>query len=331
LAFFMAVWASAPAAAQPQPRTLAVPATSSWQHAATGMILPPTATDLKRGSIVDRTAAEQDVSTDYRDAAGSVLASVYLYQTMLPNPAIWFDRAVAAVYLQPMFGLAGVPPPEPTAFARPGATTASGLRTTIALNSGPAKSTAIAVAPLGRWLLKVRMSSATLTATELDARLDAFIAALRWPVEGKSVQAAEAIRPCPAPLKLKRAKRVREDMANSLLDALAGSFEPAVPERDEAPQRSYCREGSGMGQYGVYRADAATDSYVIALGDAGVAVSAGPSLGAFLTGGKRRIVLTLLDRNTSSAVGSFDRLPPPEQAIRVALGTAPSVSATTED
>ena len=42
-----------PAIGQPPPRVLEVPATASWKHAATGMILPPNAAGLSRGAIVD--------------------------------------------------------------------------------------------------------------------------------------------------------------------------------------------------------------------------------------------------------------------------------------
>jgi hypothetical protein len=315
-------------AQDPAPRTLAVPASASWQHAATSIILPPTADGLARGDIVDHGSTEQDVSAAYRDQQASVIATVYIYKTMMPDTAIWFDRALAAMFAQPHFGLSGTPPPMPQAFARPGAATASGLRATLPA-SGEFRSTAAAIAPLGTWLVKVRMSSKTLDAAALDARLTSFIQALRWPAETKAARVATPVAPCPTPLTFKRAKRVEASMGDTLMNAALAMVDVTAEGDDDVPAAVHCREGAFGGDYGMYRPDAARDRYVIALGDAGIALSVEPSLGGLLSGrDAKQFVVRLFERDTTSILPSFNRLPSPEQVMKVA-GVSPRVSVTT--
>jgi hypothetical protein len=319
------------AASQAPARTLAVPPTASWQHAATAMVLPPRAAGLVRGPIVDRTQAEQDVSTEYSDEGSTEVATVYLYQSLLPDTAIWFDRAMAAILLQPRFELAGTSLPAPTAFPRPGAGTAGGLRSAMAGTGGEIRSTALAVVPLGRWLLKIRMSSTRFDSAALDARLTAFIQALRWPAESRPAPAAAPIAPCSSALSFKRAKLVRPDLSQTLIDAaLAGVMADRAEEQEEepGPPPTYCRDAATLPPHGVYRPNAATDRYVIALGDAGIALSVEPSLGALLSDrrARPRIGMALLDRDSRDILPSFDRLPPPEQALKVAMESQPSAS-----
>lgn len=86
-------------ASQPQApaaRTLDVPAGNSWQHAETSLVLPPRLADLRRVSIRDLGQDELDIVATYQGDDGTV-ATVYLFKSGLPNPSIWFDRALFAV------------------------------------------------------------------------------------------------------------------------------------------------------------------------------------------------------------------------------------------
>src|SRR4051794_20676419 len=160
LALLLAAVPQPARAEQTQPRTLAVPATASWQHAESGMILPPRVDGLVRGEIHDSTDTEMDVSAGYTDQAEGLAATVYLYRTMVPDVALWFDRALTVIMLRPGWGLEGAPPPTPIAFARPGSATLSGLRASQDVNIADVHSTAVAIVPLGaNWLLKIRLSS----------------------------------------------------------------------------------------------------------------------------------------------------------------------------
>ena len=315
-----------------QQRTLAVPATASWQHGETRMILPPRVAGLTRGEIRDSTDAEMDVSASYADEAEGLVATVYLYRTMTPDVALWFDRALTVIMLRPDLGLAGAAPPVPLAFARPGAAAASGLRAALDVSAAETRSTAVAIAPLGtNWLLKIRLSSARLDRAALDARLTAFIEGLRWPAEAAPGRVAVPILPCPDPLQLRNARVVRADMDATIMDAFGG----ALVAEHQGPLPVYCREPGATAERGVYRPDGSRESYLIALADAGITLVVGHAIDlSALLGGRGpggRISMTLQGRNETSVYPSFNRLPPPDQAMAVAGRTGATISVTSGD
>lgn len=325
------LWLPAAAAAQPQPpRTLEIQATAAWGHAGTGMTLPPDIAGLTRGEIRDAGTEEMDVAASYVDAGGTTTATVYIFRTGVPDVALWFDRALAAIYARPEFELSGGPP-HAHAFTRPGATVASGMQTAIAVQSSDIRSTALAVAPLGDWLVKVRMSTSGLDAAALDQHLTRFIEGMGWPAASSAERAAATIETCPEPLRLRQARVIRSDGADVLMDLLAVAATGADGgEEDDTPPPVYCREPSSTVEYGVYRPDQSSQSYVIALGDAGIALSVGRASLSELMGGGRRYSMMLLDRNSTSALPSFNRLPPPAQAISVAFAAQSSISVTSD-
>ena len=328
LAFAAPAWAQ-----QDQPRTLAVGPNQSWQHAATGMILPSRSAGLTRGEIRDSTAEELDVVADYENRDEAVWATIYLYRTQVSDVPLWFDRALATIMSRSEYGLATQAAPVPTAFARPGASIASGFRVALDVGRPEIGSTAVALAPLGDgFLLKIRLSSSRLDGAALDALMSRFIEGLRWPIATGAERAAVPIQPCPAPpLRFRQARIVRGDPANVLMDLLGG----VVVARNEGPPPVYCREPAGTADYGVYRPGGAADAYLVAVADAGIALSVGRAIsieGLSVGGGGRRYSMMMLDRDSTSALPSFNRLPPPAQAMAVAFGDrGPTISVSTND
>jgi hypothetical protein len=330
-AFALLALAVSPALAQQpqQPRLLDVPATAAWQHAATQIILRPEAAGLRRVEVRDTTSGELDIIANYANQADGVVASVYLYRTSVPDVALWFDRALTAIRLQPQWGLETAATPAVTAFTRPGASVASGLRTSFDIARPGARSTAVAIAPLGDYLFKVRISSARLDAAALDALMTRFVESMGWPAAAAE-RVATPIEPCPEPLRLRQARLVRDDMSDVLMNLLTG----VVAEDAERPAVTYCREPGANAQHGVYRPDASRNAYLIALGDAGIALDVGQAMQieGLGGGGGRRFSMRLLDRGTTSALPSFNRLPPPEQAMAVAFGhRGETISVSTDD
>ncbi|HMG48463.1 MAG TPA: hypothetical protein VK614_13525 [Allosphingosinicella sp.] len=322
----------AAAMAQGAPRALDVPADAAWRHVRTGLILPPTVDGLTRTEIRDLGSDELDIVASYedRDEDEPVWVTVYLYETGVPDVPLWFDRALTAIMERLDNGLIGTAAPAPTAFARPGAANASGLRAAVDLFRPSAGTTALAIAPLGPFQLKIRISGPWLGHTALDARLTRFIAGLRWPAEtAPPAPAAVPIAPCPAPLQLRNARRLRTETEDALMGALMGVDLATDEAGNRPPPPVYCREPGATTAHGVYRANAATDAYLIALNDAGIAYSVGEQLdlGALTGEGRRgrRFALVLLDRETTGVVANFNRLPPPEQALAVAQRSAPSI------
>lgn len=310
------IGAAGAAAAQGAPRDLAIPADKSWQHAHTGMILPSRLAGLPRAGVRDFGTEELDVVGTYAAPEG-VTASVYIYKSMIPDAPLWFDRADAAIRLRnPNAVAAGAPAP----FAFPGAAAPSGLRTSYQVGSPGPRSTAVAVAPVSEgWLVKVRISASALDRAEIDEKLSAILAGLRWPKEESLSRAAAAIEPCASPLVTKKAKVVKPDMAQMLLDLTASTL--VAEGKAEGPPPVYCREPGPPASNAVYRANGSEDSYVVALGDSGIALGVGPSLSIDGIGsGRKSYSLLRYGRNDTSALPSFNRLPPPEQAIATAMG-----------
>jgi len=330
LTLVLSLTAGSQAAAQPRPRALDVPAANSWQHAQTRMILPPEAAGLTRREIGDLGEGEMDVVAQY-DGPDGVIATVYLFRTATPDVSLWFDRAMAMIALRPEYGLAGVALPAPTSFTRPGARVASGLRVALDVPGGQWRSTALALAPLGDHLLKIRFSSTRLDRAALDERLTPFVEALRWPPPPENERAGAVIQPCAEPLRLRNARVLRAEMSDTLMDAIM-----AVPIEGVSEQLPpvYCREPGATVQYGVYRPDGSRSAYLIALNDAGIALSLAEAvnLSALLGegGGRRRISMMLLGREMTSMLPSFNRLPPPAQAISVAFDGGSVISVTTD-
>jgi len=332
--FLLLLTVPALAIAQAGPRTLDVPAAAAWRHARTGLILPPAIDGLTRTEIRDLGGEELDVVAGYENRDEGVVATVYLYETGAPDVPLWFDRALTAIMARPEYGLAGAPLPAPAAFARPGAANASGLRAAVDLAAPGAGSTALAIAPLGSFQLKIRISAARLDRAALDQRLTRFIAGVRWPAEAaRPAPAAVPVEPCPAPLQLRNARLLRTDMADALMMGALAGIELTDESGNHPPPPVYCREPGATADWGVYRPNAATDSYLIALNDAGIAYSVGEQLdlGALTGQGSsgRRFALTLLNRNTTGVVASFNRPPPPEQAMAAAQRGGPTILIST--
>lgn len=314
LAPLLAAALPGPAAAQTQPRTLTVTPTAAWGHAETGMILGPRLNGLTRGEIHDSTDAELDVVATYANHDEGIIALVYIYRTGSGDVPLWFDRALATIML-PQTGAAW---PAVTPFTRPGASVASGLRAAMTDNVAGMRSTAVAIAPLAPgWLIKIRMGSSQLDPAALDARLTAFIAALRWPAEGAGARAAVPIEPCPTPLQLREARIVRTEGADVLMDSIIGSIGPEPGQR-VAPPPVYCREPGATVERGVYRPNRSTESYLIGINDAGLAIGVGDASAiSQLLGNnnRRRYSVSLYARTSTSTYPSFNRLPPPDQAL----------------
>jgi hypothetical protein len=148
--------------------------------------------------------------------------------------------------------------------------------------------------------------------------MDALLAGFTWPPAEAGQRAATPVLPCAAPLRLRRAATRTPDMVQMLI----GGVVDLAPGTGPAP--IYCRDpGAAVTMLsGVYRANEARDSYLIALNDAGIALRLAPLLtlealtGTPNSGG---VGLTLLERESVATLASFTRLPPPEQALE-ALG-----------
>lgn len=298
-------------------RDLAVPMDKGWKHAETGLILMPQLAGMSRTALTDATQTEHDVAAQYDTPDKSAFATIYLFHPAIADVSLWFDRSQTALEKRDLFKNASPATADPVAFAVGGASATSSLRQVYATPAGQYRSTALMVAPVGDWIVSIRMSAKALTAEQLDARLEQVMAAIRWPkVVGTQAPAAVPLKVCATALTFGKAKLAKPDGADLLMSLMGSSL--AAKKKAEATSEptvhaTWCRDGEARTEYGMYRPDSAPVSYVLALYDAGRVVSVYPSvMGQINKTGIYSVSLEDVE-GTVEAFQSFTALPSPKQ------------------
>ena len=246
------------------------------------------------------------------------------------NGPIWFDRAQTAIMARDVYNGATPVAPLPTPFARPGGTIASGLRQVYVPGRSRYRSTALALVPVGAWLVAIRLSSTTLDPGAADTTMSALIAAIRWPGAAGDGVVAAPVGVCGDALKFHRATLKQPDMMQALLaGAIAASGERDRPA--DATPVEWCRDPvPPTVAYGVYRVMGAADGYTLAIGDSGrianvykaFSLPGQPSAGGY--------AVTYADLDGGIATfPSFDQLPQPQQVLDLVLGGHSPIARTT--
>lgn len=323
-------FAAAAQAQAPQPKPIKLSAKSAFKHRHSKIELPPVLLGLARSKLIETEEDQLDVLAEYSTPDQSEAYTIYIYREVAGALPVWFDRARWMVEHRDIYGKPTVRAAEPS-FVPPGQSSASALAATYDLSGKSFRSTGIAMVPVGEWLVKLRASSSSLSAAELEGRLKAALAALDWPSRIAAAPAAVPVQPCSSGLKLagdaNPAPKDDDAGAAMLLDALLGSamvMQAARRNAQSQPAPRWCRDSIELPAAGVYRANESEDSYLIAIADAGRAIEVGQSAGHQIlaqTGAAPpkeptwSIKLLLLPRTLNSA--AFDRLPPPRQAWEV--------------
>ncbi|QCB41000.1 hypothetical protein E5673_01135 [Sphingomonas sp. PAMC26645] len=298
-------------------RDLSVPTDKGWKHAETGLILMPQLAEMSRTALTDATQTEHDVAAQYETPDKNAFATIYLFHPAIADVSFWFDRSQTALEARDLFKNASPATADPIAFAVGGARAASSLRQVYATPAGQYRSTALSVVPVGDWIVSVRMSAKTLTAEQLDARLQQVIAAIRWPqAVGAEAPAAAPLKGCATPLTFGKAKLAKPDGADLLMSLMGSSLaakKNAEAKSEPLVRTTWCRDGDTRTEYGMYRSDGASSGYVLALYDAGRVVSVYPSImGQINKTGLYSVSLEDVE-GTVSAFQSFTALPSPNQ------------------
>jgi hypothetical protein len=322
----LAVGGIAPAQA---PRAIDVAAKSGFRHRHTKVELPPTLAGLPRTTVREHEADQLDVFADYSLPALTEVYTVYIFRDVSGGVPVWFDRARWMIEHRSDLGTPTAREAEP-AFVPPGRDNASGLIATYDLTGKGYRSTGVALVPIDGWYVKLRASSSSLSAGELEARMKAALAEIGWPRKLAPAAAAAAVVPCATALTLtgdaKPLEGGDEGGASALMDALVGmaAVAEAKPRREAPPQTRWCRDSTRIEGGGLYRPDARQDGYLIALADAGRGLWVGPSDGLLLLQGDEKkpkkpaftAKLLLLGRTLTTR--PYDRLLSPAQAVRIA-------------
>lgn len=317
LAGLVASAAVATAAPAAETRSLTVPAGKGWQHAQTGLILRYTLLDLSRSGIVDSTADEHDVMVQFQNHTLATTATIYIFHPALDDVAVWFDRADHAAQHRPDFAGAGPVAPAPIAFAPPGSTVTGALRQLYVPNQLPYRSSAMAMLPLGEWMVAIRMSSTEMDTSALDTKLSELITQIGWPASVASPRPALPIAACAATTQFNKAKIRKPDMAQAMLGSLlAGIVAKGKAQAVSTPTGPWCRDGQPTDSYAVYRRGK-DQGYTLALGDAGRTADVYPGVQpGQLPGAVGGYSVSVSDVDGSIATyPSFDKLPAPAQVL----------------
>lgn len=322
----LAAAVTVPATAQVKPRVLPVSADAPFVHANSGATLPVRLIDLPRTQVREFEGPELDVVATYTDDRSEL--TVYVYRTLSGAVPVWFDRATSAIESRDGWGTLTPVAAAPIAVAPPGRSIASGLAQGWGITDGPYRGTAIAMVPLGEWLVKLRYSSKAADGPQAFAAVRAALAALAWPASAKDAAPAAPVAACPKALQFKgQAKAMAPDLNATMMGALLAM--PVETAKREGPAPVWCRDAARVQMGALYRPDAQDNGYLLALSDAGRGIWVGPSLdGLFDNRKKTAWSVDFITPGRTIVFPQQDRLPSPERVIGVASGTPASVVTT---
>lgn len=310
-------------------RKLPVSDTQGWQHAQTGLILMPGIAGLHRTELRDFGDSELDIIAQYDDPSGDTEASLYLFRPALQSVPIWFDRAVTTLGNHDIYG--GVTPLAPLgAFARPGGMVADSLRETFVPVKPTYKATALAVIPVGAWLVLIRLSGKTLEPAALDKLLTQIITGLRFADPVAANPAAVPVAACTTTIAFKHAKLKKPNMTDAILGATLATMTPDDVEKSGgtvSPPPVWCRDSTVGNDYAVYRQNDGSPAYVMALGDAGRTIGVSGSIAALIDK-KAGFSVTFNDLDKSLIYPSYNALPEPAQVFDMIRHQKPLSSAS---
>lgn len=338
LFLLLAIGTAAVAQQPPAQRRIEVAANAPWTHARSGVTLPAEVGELRRVGIVENAPSEVDILAHYEDRATRV--TVILFRPQQNDVGFWFDRSELALPANPMF--AGLAPTtaEPVRFATSISPTMSSLRRSYS-STGRWRGTGTAVMPVGRWLVKIRASSAALDAAAIDRLIDSTIAAIRLPADATAAPEARIIAACADSLRWREAQMVQPSMEDVLMAsatlAIVAEAEPTEPDRPHGlAQPDLCRDPIEADGGTVYRSPGETGLYWIGYGDSGAFATVAPALSLDeLTDspsrrGNARLSVTLATPTDSLVYPNFDRLPTPRQ-VTAMLNSRGPISRTSFD
>lgn len=299
-----------------------VPEGKGWTHSGTGFTIPVAIDGFTRSAVTDFGTTQSDVSAQYGEQSSGTFLTLYLFRAGAPDVSVWTDRAESSIFQNS--GYYGVIDEQGRLWSRlspwPNAAD-SALRIVLPLSGRAAKATGLVVARHGDWLIKLRMTSTTMSAVQLEARLASVLAALKLPQSKKAALPAYAIQPCPDALPATEAKLLKTDDKAAIYNAaLLNSTLPGAivskPVKGAAAPPVYCRDRASQPNYGVYRPDGTRESYVIAAGDGGVSIMVGQDLaGALSKPPQVQFSATMLTNDRAIGLFPYQNLPSPKQVM----------------
>lgn len=160
--------------AQIEKKPIELPESGDWLEDNSQMTLPENIGDLQRVEGTEYGEAKDNFAFLYK-GEGNIL-SIYIYQTPLQNPAIWFHRAQRSLWGMDIWADVDRSQ-EPVIFAPPGHAQASAAKIIFALDEEATgfKATGLALMQYNEWVIKLRYSSNVLEKDALGVALDEVI------------------------------------------------------------------------------------------------------------------------------------------------------------
>ncbi|MFN3943954.1 MAG: hypothetical protein ACK4K7_03365 [Allosphingosinicella sp.] len=297
-----------------------------WRHPQSGIRLegdlggmqPSRERDLSDGAGLD---------VYFQLGTNDEMVTFYVYRSAYPNAALWYERTRHAMALNVGSGSVSAEPRQMSL----GGANVNGLREEFDLPAGgPFRSTAVAIAHAGEWMVKIRISSASLGREEVAAKMDRLIAAVRLPEDAPTAARPLTVpAPCASSTESKARQRQRPS-SSQVAAAAVGGIEVLAEARGHgglaAEPSAWCRVASNLPTQIVsaYRHQQ-TGAWVVLVGDSGRAVAAR----ALEPGGRNAAVYVSSARSTGVA-GLYDGLPGVDEAVAAAIpvvaGQAPPLA-----
>jgi hypothetical protein len=286
----------------------------SWRHAQSRIEISELPAGFHVASVSDGRGDGSDVIVQLGDDDDAV--TLYVYRSAFPNPALWFERTRLAMRVNVA---APVDDVAPRSFTLGNGTAPNGLREEIAIPPGNRfRSTAVAMAQNGEWMVKLRMSSTGLDRAGIAAAMDRLLASIVLPAGAPAPLPLVVPAPCPDANSMRGRPRP-QSLENSLLGVLA-ILEASNDARGlsglAAEPANWCRETSRfpVEQVAVYRRRDGK-AWTALLGDAGLAVSAYQSTDPQLPGA----MTYAANPSLTGLALVYDAMPAPNEAVEPAL------------
>lgn len=306
-----AIWIMLAALAAALPH--AAPA-EGWRHQPSGVAVTDLPSGLRVGAVTDNRRDGSDVYVQF--GQGNEPVTFYVYRSAFPNPVLWFERTRLAMNT---YVGSGSEQAAPRSFTLGDAAAPNGLREDIALPAGGNfRSTAVAMAQYGEWIVKVRITSASLDRAGIARKMDELLAAIRLP------GAVPAPLPLTLPALCPDENRMRGRMRPQSGDGAVLAAAALAIAHDQARGRGglaanpagWCRERSAFPpRYGTIYRQRDGRAWAALLGDSGLAVSAYPIAVADSDGAATFAVTSAM----TGLAQLYDHMPAPEAAIEAAI------------
>lgn len=325
---------AAPASAQ---RVLELDPETVWEHPHSGISVPVSLGGLPRARATEFAPDFLNLGFSYRVDDNPEEISLYIYRDTNGGVPVWFEQARLGIEARDIYSdpklIFGVEP-----YSWPGREAWQGLRAVYDTpNSSYSKSTGVVLFSVKGWYVKMRVTSSVRSAAELQEWIDSAFAEIVPPEAAVSQPAMIPIKECAEKLAFKKkAKDAKVDGAAGLLSAVMGGMvAKKIKEQQESDEPAdavaWCRDSSLGGMQIAYRANASTDSYLIALGDSGMGVSVAPDAASALLNEKPKkrqtyAITVITDAQRISYVPQ-NRLPSLKRVMKI-INENRTVSAT---